>query len=282
MSSTQRNLSPGQLLHALERAGQNADPALIRACLDRREEVKPGLLDMFSKGIFDAWEDQDDPRWYRVVHAGRLLIAMREPAALPVFADIYANHDENLVEPFETDPYYFGAAAIPVFAELLHQYDGGKYHYGRSMCSTVLAQVGLHYPELRDEVLQALRATLPPLKEDGTPDWPPDLPPDSYVWASVAADLSDLGDHDSRPQILALFDQDWMDEGLIDKKGYLIGLYRGEQAWKLRTFDIVAFYTRPATRIEAPVEKRKVGRNDPCPCGSGKKYKKCHGQPALS
>jgi preprotein translocase subunit SecA len=25
-------------------------------------------------------------------------------------------------------------------------------------------------------------------------------------------------------------------------------------------------------------EEDKVGRNDPCPCGSGKKYKKCHGQ----
>jgi len=24
-----------------------------------------------------------------------------------------------------------------------------------------------------------------------------------------------------------------------------------------------------------------VGRNDPCPCGSGKKYKKCHGSGAL-
>ncbi|HSD29639.1 MAG TPA: SEC-C metal-binding domain-containing protein, partial [Vicinamibacteria bacterium] len=24
-------------------------------------------------------------------------------------------------------------------------------------------------------------------------------------------------------------------------------------------------------------EGPKVGRNDPCPCGSGKKYKKCHG-----
>ena len=22
---------------------------------------------------------------------------------------------------------------------------------------------------------------------------------------------------------------------------------------------------------------KKPGRNDPCPCGSGKKYKKCHG-----
>jgi len=25
-------------------------------------------------------------------------------------------------------------------------------------------------------------------------------------------------------------------------------------------------------------KEKKVGRNDPCPCGSGKKYKKCHGQ----
>ena len=25
---------------------------------------------------------------------------------------------------------------------------------------------------------------------------------------------------------------------------------------------------------------KKVGRNDPCPCGSGKKYKNCHGKDA--
>jgi len=24
--------------------------------------------------------------------------------------------------------------------------------------------------------------------------------------------------------------------------------------------------------------KKKIGRNDPCPCGSGKKYKKCCGK----
>ena len=27
----------------------------------------------------------------------------------------------------------------------------------------------------------------------------------------------------------------------------------------------------------APVDWTSVGRNDPCPCGSGKKFKKCHG-----
>jgi preprotein translocase subunit SecA len=25
------------------------------------------------------------------------------------------------------------------------------------------------------------------------------------------------------------------------------------------------------------LSNKKAGRNDPCPCGSGKKYKKCHG-----
>ena len=29
---------------------------------------------------------------------------------------------------------------------------------------------------------------------------------------------------------------------------------------------------------QQPVRKQKIGRNDPCPCGSGKKYKQCHGK----
>ena len=30
--------------------------------------------------------------------------------------------------------------------------------------------------------------------------------------------------------------------------------------------------------VDLKLEKAKVGRNDPCPCGSGKKYKKCCGR----
>jgi preprotein translocase subunit SecA len=32
-----------------------------------------------------------------------------------------------------------------------------------------------------------------------------------------------------------------------------------------------------AEAVQQVVRGEKVGRNDPCPCGSGKKYKKCHG-----
>ncbi len=38
-------------------------------------------------------------------------------------------------------------------------------------------------------------------------------------------------------------------------------------------------FDETAVAVAAPVEALpKVGRNDPCPCGSGKKYKQCHGK----
>jgi SEC-C motif-containing protein len=41
---------------------------------------------------------------------------------------------------------------------------------------------------------------------------------------------------------------------------------------RFRKIDGAWFYIDgPAAKVKAP------GRNDPCPCGSGKKYKKCHG-----
>ena len=33
-----------------------------------------------------------------------------------------------------------------------------------------------------------------------------------------------------------------------------------------------------AIKMEKKTKQPKVGRNEPCPCGSGKKYKKCHGK----
>jgi len=44
-----------------------------------------------------------------------------------------------------------------------------------------------------------------------------------------------------------------------------------EEASRANTFDMVK-------KKEKNAEGEKIGRNDPCPCGSGKKYKKCHGK----
>jgi len=39
-----------------------------------------------------------------------------------------------------------------------------------------------------------------------------------------------------------------------------------------------AGYNGPVQRTQPIVREKVVGRNDPCPCGSGKKYKQCHGK----
>jgi uncharacterized protein YecA (UPF0149 family) len=43
--------------------------------------------------------------------------------------------------------------------------------------------------------------------------------------------------------------------------------------------DLQTSHGEPGDAAPQPQKRAvpKVGRNDPCPCGSGKKYKKCHG-----
>jgi preprotein translocase subunit SecA len=45
----------------------------------------------------------------------------------------------------------------------------------------------------------------------------------------------------------------------------------------IEAFDAALSGRRPGERQGTIVADPKVGRNEPCPCGSGKKYKKCHG-----
>jgi preprotein translocase subunit SecA len=48
----------------------------------------------------------------------------------------------------------------------------------------------------------------------------------------------------------------------------------------IEAFDAALDGRRPGEQQGTVVAATKVGRNEPCPCGSGKKYKKCHGEAA--
>jgi preprotein translocase subunit SecA len=48
----------------------------------------------------------------------------------------------------------------------------------------------------------------------------------------------------------------------------------------IEAFDAALSGRRPGERQGTVVADPKVGRNEPCPCGSGKKYKRCHGEAA--
>lgn len=46
----------------------------------------------------------------------------------------------------------------------------------------------------------------------------------------------------------------------------------------IEAFDAALAGRRPGQQQGTIVADAKVGRNEPCPCGSGRKYKKCHGE----
>jgi hypothetical protein len=48
----------------------------------------------------------------------------------------------------------------------------------------------------------------------------------------------------------------------------------------IEAFDAAVTGRRKGQQQGTIVASDKVGRNEPCPCGSGKKYKKCHGEAA--
>ena len=54
----------------------------------------------------------------------------------------------------------------------------------------------------------------------------------------------------------------------------------GERAGFARGEDGRLYYVTGVELRHAPFQREapKVGRNDPCPCGSGKKYRKCCGK----
>ncbi|MFQ5524262.1 MAG: SEC-C metal-binding domain-containing protein [Acidimicrobiia bacterium] len=60
------------------------------------------------------------------------------------------------------------------------------------------------------------------------------------------------------------------------------------RAWQqhLRQWESDVEARQPRTDLTAKASDRpeqlggKVGRNEPCPCGSGRRYKRCHGSPA--
>ena len=316
-----RSLAADELLAALEQADRTVDLDLIRACLERREGLTPALLKALEDGPDLDWED-DDPRWFLEIHAGLLLCAYREPAALPVFGRLLRDPDrDNLPEWFTFDlPTAYGPWAIPMILALMN--DDDVYSYARSTAMAMLVVVAQNHPEERERIVAAFRSFLPALAEDGT------LPPgtqDWEHWTWIALSLADLKDEESQPQVLALYRADLIDEMVMGNEQQYLDYFNQERDEQPRHYDVLKVYEglhqqaareaeweakaaeqRELTRLQAEkarlaaeraererlesersvhtsrsksrtaLARPKIGRNDPCWCGSGKKYKRCH------
>lgn len=248
MSNDYKRLSVDDLLKTLDTIGREPPLTLIQACLARKLELRGALVAAFAEAIDDDWDDPDDVRWYRAVHFGRLLIAFRERAALPIFATIYNDSDtyESLIEWFEEDPAFYGSAAIDTFAGVVRQRDkqnhDEEWDYGRDMSIGVLEQIALQYPATRQEILTFLRAMIPDLGADGSLDWDEEELGIDESWSSIVSTLAALRDTDSVDRALALFDADFIDETMISRDEFLESFTAKRSPYAVHRFDILKIY----------------------------------------
>ena len=62
------------------------------------------------------------------------------------------------------------------------------------------------------------------------------------------------------------------------QKQVCYSIFKIKEAVKIAKGPSLADMAKVGAAVAAPSDSKKVGRNEPCPCGSGKKYKKCHGK----
>jgi uncharacterized protein YecA (UPF0149 family) len=99
----------------------------------------------------------------------------------------------------------------------------------------------------------------------------------------LAGALCQLFSADAIPQIKELI-QEGYDESMLnlEELAYINCIFNGlnipeMELWKEGFDKEKDFFTSPPELNLPVISEIKVGRNDPCPCGSGKKYKKCCG-----
>ena len=76
-------------------------------------------------------------------------------------------------------------------------------------------------------------------------------------------------------------DEGGVDAGLLGCRGARMFEHRGEEMVPSSyegDDELVVNTSEPAAVETYRRDGRKIGRNEPCPCGSGKKYKHCHGR----
>lgn len=74
------------------------------------------------------------------------------------------------------------------------------------------------------------------------------------------------------------FDKEKLYKNMVDAKAdWLYGLPAWEEIFDEEKRKVLY---RDAKKANTIIKGPKIGRNDPCPCGSGKKYKKCCGKNA--
>jgi tetratricopeptide (TPR) repeat protein len=307
------DLSTQELLNKMEELGDRVSMELIQSILSRGHEIILPLGSILQDRQY--WEVTDERMWMPL-HAVKLLGTLADAEALPYLIEALSLAaemiDDWVMEDLPTAFGRIGHPAIePLMEVILARKGENKLFWVRSTAVEGLVAITIHHPRERERVLSFLHELF---KEEEDPEFlafnasvlldlydPSSFPvleqafdrgfidkaiidreelleiPDKELFSMYTVDLLDFYD----PEQVAERQVRWEEEKKREKeeeerreyekqkereereKSIAIELKRLEDTNTLRELNILPLIN-------------KLGRNEPCPCGSGKKYKKCH------
>ncbi|MCG7848758.1 MAG: DUF1186 domain-containing protein [ANME-2 cluster archaeon] len=244
-----------------------------------------------SSGPGDSWSP---------IHVIHILPLIRNKAAFELLLDIIRYHEDDLNYWLTEDVPGLMVAFGEEFIELLKEFseDETLEAFARSTATGALGTLGIIFPLHQNEIKQHLIKLLK-ITEDGT------------FAGIVADDLASFHDPSVMPEIHRAFKEGRIDDPFVNEEeleDVINGVFYDldEDNFKRNTANPLDHFSfeniehlhlinskeeeedefeedsscledegfESEMDYEKP-EKKKIGRNEPCPCGSGLKYKKC-------
>ncbi|HXB72355.1 MAG TPA: SEC-C metal-binding domain-containing protein [Candidatus Acidoferrales bacterium] len=258
-------LEPHRLIHQLREAGEDPLPSeLIDAILARAADCAPMLLGILKEYGEDLIPEDDDPM---VLRALALLGEIGDPSVLPEITEFMELEDERFGNVVHWAAHRISfrqpAAALQVIRDIIPQSDAIR----RATLALQIAQL----PKVPGR-LEAMQSLLHNFERE------PGEEQEALLAGAISAAWVMQG---TNSEFAA---------SLLKKHGNLLSASTHRELRKLRAegagmgpyvaeedpatiYDICGEDYGPS---EPVVKPPRPGRNDPCWCGSGKKYKKCH------
>lgn len=271
---------------------------VVAEAISRREEITPELLHILEDALINLEDLARRNEYAGPVTAMYLLAQFREKRAYPIIMNLISAEWEHVDAVFsDLITEVFGRVLASVcdgdIAPICALIENEKLNeYIRSAGLDALVVLVTQGAKTREEIMTYFLS----LFQGGLEREP------SIVWSSLVCSCCDIYPIEAEVEIYRAFDDDLVYEDMItpdDVERHL----RTDKVEKLRklakdphntfvndTIDELSRWLCTHEFVEpkkssdwkqeiwtpAPAPSGiKVGRNDPCPCGSGKKYKKC-------
>jgi len=264
----------------------------LAAADQHKEELIPHLLGALDYVCDSADEIMaEDPSYDLHFYAMYLLAQFREKRAFPKLIRLLKK-DKDTLDYFLGDVVTEGShrclcsvydGNLGLLKELIE--DTNAYQYARNAALETYGFITRGDPAAREEMTDYLRRYIHEHLKDDTSSMP----------SLVASVVLDEHFFELIPDIKFLYDRNLIDHlfhggydsfldfmfdyRLNEKNIFIDAVVEELQHW-------AKYQQKPKPKPSLPVEKppagdpvqkakKKIGRNDPCPCNSGKKYKKC-------